>query len=55
VLTQGGRFGGYGLFLSKGEFGTGRGRLVFLYSLLDLKRTIWGSPELEPGKHTIVF
>jgi arylsulfatase len=45
----------YGLFLSKGEFGVGRGKLIFLYNLLDLKRTIWEGPELEPGKHTIVF
>jgi arylsulfatase A-like enzyme len=55
IVTHGGRFGGYGLFLSKGEFGVGRGKVVFLYNLLDLKRTIWEGPELEAGKHTIVF
>jgi arylsulfatase A-like enzyme len=55
IVTQGGRFGGYGLFLSKGDFGVGRGKVVFLYNLLDLKRTMWEGPELEPGKHTIVF
>jgi arylsulfatase len=55
IVTQGGRFGGYGLFLSEGEFGIGRGKPVFLYNLLDLKRTAWAGPELEPGKHTIVF
>jgi hypothetical protein len=55
IVTQGGRFGGYGLFLSKGEFGIGRGKVVFLYNLLDLKRTSWEGPELEPGKHTIIF
>ncbi|HET9537155.1 MAG TPA: arylsulfatase, partial [Mesorhizobium sp.] len=55
IVTQGGRFGGYGLFLSKGEFGFGRGKVVFLYNLLDLKRTTWEGPELEPGKHAIVF
>jgi len=55
IVTQGGRFGGYGLFLSKGEFGIGRGKVVFLYNLLDLKRTMWEGPELEPGKHTITF
>jgi arylsulfatase len=55
IVTQGGRFGGYGLFLSKGELGFDRGRVVFLYNLLDLKRTIWEGPELAPGKHTIVF
>ena len=55
IVTEGGRFGGYGLFLSKGEFGVGRGKVVFLYNLLDLKRTTWEGPELEPGRHTIVF
>lgn len=55
IVTQGGRFGGYGLFLSKGEFGVGRGKAVFLYNLLDLKRTVWEGPELSGGKHTIVF
>jgi hypothetical protein len=55
IVTEGGRFGGYGLFLSKGEFGFGRGKVVFLYNLLDLKRTIWEGPELKSGKHTIVF
>jgi arylsulfatase len=55
IVTQGGRFGGYGLFLSKGEFGFGRGKVIFLYNLLDLKRTVWEGPELGAGKHTIVF
>ena len=55
IVTEGGRFGGYGLFLSKGVAGIRRGKVVFLYNLLDLKRTIWEGPELEPGKHTIVF
>jgi len=55
IVTQGGRFGGYGLFLSKGEFGLNHGRVVFRYNLLDLKRTIWEGPELTAGKHTIVF
>jgi arylsulfatase len=55
IVTHGGRFGGYGLFLSKGEFGIGRGKVVFLYNLLDLKRTIWEGPELGAGKHTIQF
>jgi len=55
IVTEGGRFGGYGLFLSKGEFGFDRGKVVFLYNLLDLKRTMWEGPYLEPGKHTIVF
>jgi arylsulfatase len=55
IVTEGGRFGGYGLFLSKGELGIGRGKPVFLHNLLDLKRTTWEGPELKAGKHTIVF
>jgi arylsulfatase A-like enzyme len=55
IVTDGGRFGGYGLFLSKGDLGFGRGKVVFLYNLLDLKRTTWEGPELSAGKHTIVF
>ncbi len=55
IVTEGGRFGGYGLFLSKGVAGVRHGKVVFLYNLLDLKRTIWSGPELPPGKHTIVF
>ena len=55
IVTQGGRFGGYGLFLSKGLMGIGRGKPLFLYNLLDLKRTTWEGPELGAGKHTIVF
>jgi hypothetical protein len=55
VVTHGGRFGGYGLFLSKGEFGIGRSKVMFLYNLLDLKRTVWEGPELDADKHTILF
>ncbi|HEY5986622.1 MAG TPA: hypothetical protein VIV12_09630, partial [Streptosporangiaceae bacterium] len=55
IVTDGGRFGGYGLFLSKGVAGIRRGKPVFLYNLLDLKRTVWAGPELGSGKHTIVF
>ena len=55
IVTQGGRFGGYGLFLSKGELGFGSGKVVFLYNLLDLQRTAWEGPTLATGKHTIVF
>jgi hypothetical protein len=35
--------------------GIRRGKPVFLYNLLNLKRTIWSGPELGAGKHTIVF
>jgi len=55
IVTEGGRFGGYGLFLSKGVAGLRSGKPVFLYNLLDMKRTIWDGPELGAGKHTIVF
>ena len=55
IVTDGGRFGGYGLFLSKGVAGVRRSKPVFLYNLLNLKRTVWAGPELGAGKHTIVF
>jgi arylsulfatase len=49
VVTEGGRFGGYGLYLLKG-------RPVFTWNLLDLKRVKWqGDDALSPGKHTIVY
>jgi hypothetical protein len=35
------RFGGYDLFLSKGIVGIRHGKPLFLYNLLDLKRTVW--------------
>jgi len=114
IVTDGGRFGGYGLFLSRSYnfwlenrwfrttgllmllagllltwvgkhrtwsrgklwigygmlmlaslwvvavFATrtmdlGKGKPVFLYNLLNLKRTTWEGPSLSAGKHTIVF
>ena len=58
IATMGGRFGGYGLYLLKG-------RPVFVYNLLNLKRTRWeagigaedwlAGSALPPGKHTLVF
>jgi len=60
IVTEGGRFGGYGLFLQQG-------RPVFVYNFLDLERTRWEGGiggffdkdffgrALKPGKHTIVF
>ena len=57
IATMGGRFGGYGLYLL-------RGKPVFVYNLLNLKRTRWESgigaedwlgSSLKPGKHTITF
>jgi len=55
IVTDGGRFGGYAMFLSKGVAGVRHGKPVFLYNLLDLERTVWDGPELTPGKHTIAF
>jgi arylsulfatase A-like enzyme len=49
LVTLGGRFGGYGLYLLKGK-------PVFTYNLLDLERFRWeGQQPLAPGKHTIVY
>jgi arylsulfatase A-like enzyme len=57
IVTNGGRFGGYGMYILKGK-------PVFVYNLLDLKRTRWEGGEgardwmgdsLKPGKHTIEF
>ena len=57
IVTDGGRFGGYGLLLLKGK-------PVFVYNFLDLKRTRWEGgvgardwlgDSLKPGKHTIEF
>jgi arylsulfatase len=49
IVTDGGRFGGYGLYLLKGK-------PVFLWNLLDLKRVRWEGPEaLAPGKHTLEY
>jgi arylsulfatase len=55
IVTEGGRFGGYGFFLSKGVADIRRGKPVFLYNLLDLKRVTWSGPELTAGKHTLTF
>lgn len=49
IVTEGGRFGGYGMYLLKGK-------PVFLWNLLDLKRIRWeGTEALAPGKHTIEY
>jgi arylsulfatase len=49
LITQGGRFGGYGFYLLKGK-------PVFTWNLVDLKRIKWQGPDvLAPGKHTLVF
>jgi len=49
IVTQGGRFGGYGFYVL-------RGKPVFVWNLLDLKRVRWeGSDALSSGKHTLEF
>jgi arylsulfatase A-like enzyme len=49
ILTSGGRFGGYGFYLLKGK-------PVFLWNLVDLKRIKWEASEaLSPGKHSVEF
>ena len=49
LVTEGGRFGGFGFYLL-------RGKPVFLYNALDLKRFRWEGPTaLAPGKHTLTF
>jgi arylsulfatase len=49
LVTLGGRFGGYGLYVLKGK-------PVFTYNFLDLQRFRWeGKDALAAGKHTIVF
>jgi arylsulfatase len=49
LITQGGRFGGYGFYLLKGK-------PVFTWNLVDLERLKWEGPEaLAPGKHVLEF
>jgi len=49
LLTEGGRFGGYGFYLLKGK-------PTFVWNLLDLERVRWdGQETLSPGKHKLVF
>src|SRR5262245_30672337 len=49
IHTNGGRFGGYGMYVLKGK-------PVFVWNLLDMKRIRWEGPSaLSPGKHTIEF
>jgi arylsulfatase A-like enzyme len=49
IVTNGGRFGGYGLYLLKGK-------PVFDYNMLTLAQFRWeGKQALSAGKHTIIF
>ncbi|MGC2827927.1 MAG: arylsulfatase [Pseudolabrys sp.] len=48
LITQGGRFAGYGFYLLKGK-------PVFNWNLFGLQHVRWEGPELTPGKHTLEF
>jgi hypothetical protein len=48
LITQGGRYGGYGFYLLKSK-------PVFTWNLVDLKRIRCEGPELAPGKHQLEF
>ncbi len=48
IITQGGRFGGYGFYLLKSK-------PVFLWNLVDLARVRWEGPALTAGKHVLEF
>jgi len=49
IATQGGRWGGFGLYLLKGK-------PVFDYNMLILAQYRWqGQQQLSAGKHTVVF
>ena len=49
IITQGGRFAGYGLFVNKGK-------PTFTWNLVGLEHVTWEAPEaLSPGKHTVEF
>lgn len=49
LITEGGRFGGFGFYVLKNK-------PVFCWNLLDLERIRWAGDEpLTPGKHTLEF
>jgi len=48
LITQGGRFAGYGFYLLKNK-------PVFNWNLFGLKHVRWEGPELTPGKHVLEF
>ena len=49
IITQGGRFTGYGLFVNKGK-------PTFVWNLFGLQKVVWEAADpLAPGKHTLVF
>jgi arylsulfatase len=49
LVTQGGRFAGYGFYLLKGK-------PIFVWNLFGLRRIRWEAPDaLPPGRHTLEF
>jgi arylsulfatase len=49
LVTQGGRFGGYGFYFLSGK-------PTFVYNFLDIKRTRWQAPgALQAGRHVVEF
>jgi arylsulfatase len=49
IVTQGGRFGGYGFYVLKGK-------PVFVWNFCNLKRVRWEGPAvLTPGKHVLEY
>jgi arylsulfatase len=49
IITQGGRFAGYGFYIDKGK-------PTFDWNLFGLKQVVWQSPDaLTPGKHVLEF
>jgi arylsulfatase A-like enzyme len=49
IVTEGGKFGGYGFYVLKGK-------PVFTYNFFNIARFRWeGASALAPGKHTLVF
>jgi arylsulfatase A-like enzyme len=49
LVTQGGRFGGYGFYLIKGK-------PVYTWNMVDFQRIKWEGPDaLAPGKHTLEY
>lgn len=49
IVTQGGRFGGYGFYVLKGK-------PVFVWNMVGYRFVRWDAPDvLTPGKHTLEF
>jgi len=48
IVTHGGAFGGYALYLVQGK-------PTFTYNFIGLARAKWQGPALAPGRHTITF